>query len=58
MIVFIYHHTHYFLIILWILLLFRAILVPSFIRKGKNISIKTIGILEIVLSVLLFIALL
>ena len=54
----IYHYSNYFLIIVWILLLFRSIFIPYLIKTGKNISVKTIGILEILFSILLFIALL
>ena len=58
MIVSVYQQSNYFLITVWILLLFRSIFIPYLIKTGKNISVKTIGILEILFSILLFFSLL
>ena len=58
MIVSVYQQSNYFLMIVWILLLFRSILIPYLIKIGKNIAVKTIGILEILFSILLFLSLL
>ena len=58
MIVSVYQQSNYFLMIVWILLLFRSIFIPYLIKIGKNIAVKTIGILEILFSILLFISLL